>query len=29
LFIESQIIIELKACSAICDDHVAQLLGYL
>jgi GxxExxY protein len=29
LFIESQLIVELKACNSICDDHVAQLLGYL
>ena len=29
LFIESQLIVELKACNSICDDHVAQVLGYL
>ena len=29
LFIEGSIIAELKACSHITDDHVAQLLGYL
>jgi GxxExxY protein len=29
LFIESRLIVELKACNTTCDDHVAQLLGYL
>ena len=29
LFVEKQIIIELKACKSTTDDHVAQLLGYL
>jgi GxxExxY protein len=29
LYIESQLIVELKACNSTCDDHVAQLLGYL
>lgn len=29
LFIEGCLIVELKACKAICDEHVAQLLGYL
>ncbi len=29
LLIEGQLLIELKACSAITNDHVAQLLGYL
>ncbi|HEX6960509.1 MAG TPA: GxxExxY protein [Lacipirellula sp.] len=29
LLVESQIIVELKACNSVCDDHVAQLLGYL
>jgi GxxExxY protein len=29
LLIESVLIIEIKACKAICDEHVAQLLGYL
>lgn len=29
LLIEKSIIVELKACNSICDDHVAQLLGYL
>ncbi len=29
LFIEGQLIVELKACRATADEHVAQLLGYL
>lgn len=29
LFIERCLIAELKAVKAICDEHVAQLLGYL
>jgi GxxExxY protein len=29
LLIEQQLLVELKACSAITNDHVAQLLGYL
>lgn len=29
LFIESCLIVEIKACSNLCDEHVAQLLGYL
>ena len=29
LFVEERIIVELKAARALCDDHVAQLLGYL
>ena len=29
LFIEGQLIVELKACKAVADEHVAQLLGYL
>lgn len=29
LFIERTLIVELKACRAIDDSHVAQLLGYL
>ena len=29
LFIENELIIELKACRAIADEHTAQLLGYL
>jgi GxxExxY protein len=29
LFVENQLIIELKACRSIVDDHMAQILGYL
>ena len=29
LFIENRLIVELKACKAVTDEHVAQLLGYL
>jgi len=29
LYINDEIIIELKACKAIADEHTAQLLGYL
>jgi GxxExxY protein len=29
LFIEECLIVELKACRAVADEHVAQLLGYL
>jgi len=29
LFIEGCLIVELKACSHIAPDHIAQLLGYL
>lgn len=29
LFVEDQLIVELKAVRAILDEHVAQLLGYL
>jgi GxxExxY protein len=29
LLVEQQVIIELKACKALADEHVAQLLGYL
>jgi GxxExxY protein len=29
LFIESCLIIEIKACRTLCDEHTAQLLGYL
>ena len=29
LLIESELIIELKACKAIADEHIAQVLGYL
>ena len=29
LFIEGQLVVELKAARAIADEHIAQLLGYL
>ncbi|MBI4727288.1 GxxExxY protein [candidate division TA06 bacterium] len=29
LLIESELIIEMKVCKAIADEHLAQLLGYL
>jgi GxxExxY protein len=29
LFIEDQLVAELKACRGIIDDHISQLLGYL
>ncbi len=29
LFVEDRLIIELKACKSVIDEHVAQLLGYL
>jgi GxxExxY protein len=29
LLIESRLVVELKACRALTDEHVAQLLGYL
>ena len=29
LLIAKELIVELKACNSTCDDHVAQLLGYL
>ena len=29
LFVEDKLIVELKACRAITDDHIAQVLGYL
>lgn len=29
LFIEGRLIVELKACRALADEHIAQLLGYL
>lgn len=29
LFLENQLIVELKAVRTIADEHVAQLLGYL
>jgi GxxExxY protein len=29
LFIDGRLIVEIKACKALADEHVAQLLGYL
>jgi len=29
LLVEGQIVVELKACRSVVDEHVAQLLGYL
>jgi GxxExxY protein len=29
LLVEGCLIVELKACKEWCDDHVAQILGYL
>jgi GxxExxY protein len=29
LFIEDSLIVELKACKYVADEHIAQLLGYL
>jgi GxxExxY protein len=29
LLVEGELIVELKACKAIADEHIAQLLGYL
>jgi GxxExxY protein len=29
LIVEGELVIELKACKALTDEHVAQLLGYL
>ena len=29
LFVEGELIVELKACKRLAEDHVAQLLGYL
>jgi GxxExxY protein len=29
LFVQNQLVVELKACRALVDEHVAQLLGYL
>jgi GxxExxY protein len=29
LFVASELIVELKACKALADEHTAQLLGYL
>lgn len=29
LFVDNRLIVELKACKALADEHTAQLLGYL
>ncbi len=29
LFLSGQLVVELKACRALADEHIAQLLGYL
>ena len=29
LFVEDKLILELKACKCLADEHIAQLLGYL
>jgi GxxExxY protein len=29
LFVEQRLLVELKACRALADEHIAQLLGYL
>jgi len=29
LFVENQLVVELKAARAVADEHIAQLLGYL
>ena len=29
LIVEQSIVIELKACRQLCDEHIAQILGYL
>lgn len=29
LFVDQRLIVEVKACKALADEHVAQLLGYL
>jgi len=29
LFVENKLVVEIKACRCLIDDHVAQLLGYL
>ena len=29
LFVENKLVVEIKACRGLIDDHVAQLLGYL
>jgi GxxExxY protein len=29
LFVEDQLVVEIKACKSIADEHIAQILGYL
>lgn len=29
IFVEKELIVELKACRALADEHIAQILGYL
>lgn len=29
LIVDGRLVVELKACRALCDDHTAQILGYL
>jgi GxxExxY protein len=29
LFVEGRLIVEIKACKALADEHIAQILGYL
>lgn len=29
MFVDNRLIVEIKACKALADEHVAQLLGYL
>ena len=29
LFVENRLVVEIKACRTLIDDHIAQLLGYL
>jgi GxxExxY protein len=29
LFVEGCLVVELKACRALADEHIAQILGYL
>lgn len=29
LFIDNRLIVELKACKGLADEHIAQILGYM
>lgn len=29
LFVDSRLIVEIKACKSLADEHIAQILGYL